>query len=420
MLYVVIVILCLLLAANYAFSRNLLYPPCVYTAVWLISLIGLAASGDAFFPVEAQALIIYLVGAVAFSGGGLIVLCSRLDARVVWYSGFRRDRIYSVLDMALLFVVAGLPLYMHNALTAVGQLDASLLAELRRMELEAEISSGGQFSLLRNLVVLSQFVAMALHYENDGRRARKWRSYVAVIVAIVYAVFTGSKGAVITLIITLTFISAIRARRLNFRSFVWAALLVLGFFGAGLLLINYVSADTVVSLQTLRLLAETLRTYWLGGLVAFNDVVQAPESLLSTQHINRFFLETWNSLGGEIELPSINAEYTSIAPDNETNTYTIYFSYFKDHGWMGTILGTTAIGVIGTWLYRQARLGGAEWAAFYAVTMTGAVLSFHAEHFLLALNFYIKMLVFFYLTYHLFPRLSFWKPAVPEYREYGA
>ncbi|MGH2480941.1 MAG: hypothetical protein ACRDHW_14905, partial [Ktedonobacteraceae bacterium] len=74
MIFFVALVLGLLLAANHAVSRNLLYPPTVFTGVWLLSIVALIFSGDAYYPVSGETLMVYLIGAMAFSAGGFVIL----------------------------------------------------------------------------------------------------------------------------------------------------------------------------------------------------------------------------------------------------------------------------------------------------------------------------------------------------------
>ena len=117
-------------------------------------------------------------------------------------------------------------------------------------------------------------------------------------------------------------------------------------------------------------------------------------------------METANGLGAHFTIPSLHAEYTRISQTEETNVYTIYFSYFKDYGWLGVTIGLFLLGSLLTWIYSYARRGNHLAMALYSMNAVGLVLSIHAEHFLLALNLYIKMLVFFYLVYYGFSRFS--------------
>lgn len=410
MIYLVIVILFfgLLLAENLAVSRNLLYPPALFTAVWLISLIGLALSGDTLFAVSVETLMVYFIGAVAFSIGGFVVFTGKTinNARRVPFSPMRQARIRRILDIVLLFAVIGFPFYWQNAMANVDFSNPLFLAQQRMSVVEASKTGGEHtFSIVKNLVILSIFLAMAMHYENDGTFPRKWRAYFAILLALIYGSLTGTKGNIVTLFLTLTFISSMRAGKMNYMKMGSAIVLALSLFAIGLLYVNFAYMGLDNSMKTFMLLVETIRDYWLGGLVAFDRIVHDPTSMESVQNINRFFIETANGLGAHFYVPSRHADFTPISSSLDTNVYTIYFSYFKDYSWFGMMLGMSMLGGLLVWIYVMAQHRKPIAVMCYGWTATGIVLSIQAEHFVLGLNGYIKMLVFFSMLY-IISRLS--------------
>jgi len=71
-----------LLVGNYAIAKNFLYPPAIFSGVWLFSLLGLALAGGLFNPVSIGALAVYWVGGLAFSVGGVLAMSANIGARV--------------------------------------------------------------------------------------------------------------------------------------------------------------------------------------------------------------------------------------------------------------------------------------------------------------------------------------------------
>jgi oligosaccharide repeat unit polymerase len=413
MIYLAILILAFMLFANYAVAKNMLYPPALYTGVWLLTVLGLAICGDTFYPLSTGALMVFVTGVLAFSIGGLAVVGVE-DLKRGNYISFTPKQIRRVrrtLDVVLLIVIIGLPFYYQSIATEVDLSHPQYFAKQREIAVRAAESSERELSLLKNMAILSLFLALAMHYENDRTFARRCRSYLAILVALLYGVLTGTKGGLVTLTLALSFLSSIRAGQINFFALGIVVFVALALFAVGLFFVNYGYDDMELSIETIELLVAGVRTYWFGGVVAFEDVFQSPNNLESVQHINRFFLETANGFGAKFIIPSIHAEYTRISQTEETNVYTIYFSYFKDYGWLGVTVALFLLGSILTWIYKSARRGNHLAMAFYSMTAVGLVLSIHAEHFVLALNLYIKMLFFFYVVYHGISRLSL--PIVP-------
>lgn len=401
MIWMFVVLFALLLAGNYAIAKNFLYPPAIFSCVWLLSLLGLALADNLFYPLSIGALSVYWIGGLAFSVGGVLAMSANHRIRVSNpFSPDRRRRLHGVLDFFLMIVVLGFPFYLERATADVDLFDPLYFATKRSLDVAGDES----YNPLGNLVLLAGFLSMAMCYENDSSAARRWRTYLAITMALAYVVLNGAKLGVVGLIITLMFISFIRAGKSNFVAFLLIMLALLSFFLFGLFVVNFQYSDEI----NLTALFLTALGYWLGGLVAFDSIFQNPKSIESAHYLFRAFLETANSLGANFYLPSIHFEYANVSPViSGFNTYTLYASYYQDFGWLGVILGLGFLGFLLTWIYRVST-GQNPWAVMvYAMGMSGLLLSLHGEQFWLALNFYIKAGVFFYLVYFVFSRIRF-------------
>jgi oligosaccharide repeat unit polymerase len=146
---------------------------------------------------------------------------------------------------------------------------------------------------------------------------------------------------------------------------------------------------------------EIVEWYTLGGVVAFDRIVQNPSGIRSSWSISRFFLLTANKLGASFEVPSLHAEYTMISPSMKTNVYTMYFSYFQDYGWAGIVLLPYVLGYTLTWVYRNARGGSRAALVLYGLMFSGILLSGFNEEFFLALNTLLKGVVVVWLVFSL-------------------
>lgn len=404
MIWMFVALFAFLLAGNYVIARNFLYPPAIFSCVWLLSLFGLALAGTLFYPVSIGALAVYWIGGLAFSVGGVLAMSANLRIRVSNpFSMDRRRRLHGVLDFFLMIVVLGFPFYLARATADVGLFDPLYFVTKRSLD----VAGGEPYNPLGNLVVLAGFLSMAMHYENGSGAERRWRTYLAITMALAYVVLNGAKLGVVTLILTLMFISFIRVGRSNFVALGLILVALLSFFFFGLFVVNFAYANEI----DLTALMLTALGYWLGGVVAFDSIFQNPQSIESAHYLFRAFLETANSLGANFYVPSIHFEYANVSPViSGFNTYTMYAAYYQDFGWSGVILGLGLLGFVLTWIYRVS-MGRNPWAVMvYGMGMSGLLLSLHGEQFWLALNIYIKAGVFFYLVYFVFSRIRFNAP----------
>ena len=70
---------------NYRMSKSAFFPGTVFCSMWTISLFALLVCGDTFYPVMNEALLVYVLGAIFFTAGGVFVLAliqSRVGPKV--------------------------------------------------------------------------------------------------------------------------------------------------------------------------------------------------------------------------------------------------------------------------------------------------------------------------------------------------
>lgn len=407
MLFLTIAAFGVLLAYTYLASRDLLFPPVILCATWLLSLAAVAASGDTLLPVSTAALLVYLVGATAFCVAGLLVFHRSDEAGTPRaLSGKPRRLTRLGLDLALVALVLGLPAYWSTLSASLGEVDlARLLYEMRAAEVErSDLPS--QFSMIINLNIVAQFAALALVFETDGSWSRRWRAILAVILALVYGGMTGAKVFAVSLLIGLFFVASLRARKVTPGVLVSAVTAALLLFTLGLLAVNFVGAQFDTAEDVLGALTESFQLYWLSGIVAFSAVAENPYSITSTLPIHRFFLETGRSLGFAVDVPPKHAEYVNYTSTQETNVFTIYFSYFKDYGWTGTILLMAIVGIVLTLVYVRARRQDPLAIIMLGYMSVGLVLSVSSEHFFTAINRLIKLFLFLWVLYRALPAIE--------------
>jgi oligosaccharide repeat unit polymerase len=415
MAYFSIAGLAALLAINVVSSRSLLFPPSLFAAIWLLNLIVLCAVGDLFFSVSDTACLVYLVGAIAFAVGGLLVLpIGRATPRTPLDRNDERSHHKSIrycLDATLLILIVGFPYYFELARHIAGDTNLLLmLATIRDAEVDAQVGADPFGLIGGNLAVLSLLCAPAIFYESNGTWSWRLRTFISVALALAYGFLSGSKESVL-IIFVLFFVSWIKSGELRLRTLAVSTSIVVTLFSAGLLLVNFAGAAFDDSSAALRKVGNTVLAYWLGGVVAFGRIADDPDSTKVTQNIWRFFLEVSQKLGADVVVPAAHAPYAVIS-DNPSirllgiNVYTIYFSYFPDFGWAGVIIGMAFIGAVTTVVWKRAMQGSPVYSLLFASVCVGIVLSFIAEFFLLNLNFYAKAAFFYAALYMLIPRVA--------------
>lgn len=390
----------------------MLYPPTIFAGAWALNLFGLLVSGSSLNPISAETYLIYIMGAVAFSFGGIFVFRSIPGARNRMLQPVPQVdsrptsvNILKFIDVALILLVIAFPLYWKEITNGLSPDQGGAIFSQVRMKMVDASNEVREFSFLGNLVVLSQFIAIATVYEFDGSSRARIRSIIAILVAIVYGSASGTKGNAVILMVQIFFILSIKKKKIHWRSLFITTGLALCFFSLAILWVNYAYMGLSGNLSTGSIIIDTVQNYWLGGLVGFDRIVHNPAAMPLTQPIYRFFLESARSLGMNVNVPPLHADYTIISSNGmDSNTYTIYFSYFKEFGWAGVIVIMSIVGAGVTMIYQYAKQGNTIFILFYTKMCIAMVFSFHAEHFFVALNSHIKFLIFLYVLYRIVPR----------------
>jgi oligosaccharide repeat unit polymerase len=275
----------------------------------------------------------------------------------------------------------------------------SLLPQLREQGVEQ--TGGLQFDLVRNAPIVCFVLALVAYLERDGSTWRNARGIMAVALAILYGLATGSKAVLITLPLTLYFISSIRQRQLLVKEGALLFALIVVLFGIGLFLVNLPHLADDDPAEVLVAVLASFSDYTVSSLFAFDQVLGASDHLENHQSITRFFYETANSFGASYYVPSLIAEWANVSPVQITNTYSFYYTYYMDAGWSGIAVLPFFDGLLLGVLFVVALRGNRVAIVMYALLLKGVVLSIHSEQFLLSLNWHIKSLLILLVIYEL-------------------
>src|ERR1700687_4040690 len=133
---------------------NLLFPPALFAGVWLVTLFGLLLWGGPLYPVPAKAYLVYIVGAAAFTLGGIVV--HRLK-RSTPRSELHEEPWTTppltllALDVSLAIVVIGFPFYWRQLAGSFADLDLSIIFQNIRADQVERGEEASSFSMVMNL-----------------------------------------------------------------------------------------------------------------------------------------------------------------------------------------------------------------------------------------------------------------------------
>jgi oligosaccharide repeat unit polymerase len=377
------------------YGRSALFPPALLSIVWTLTLLAILLCGDFYFPLTATTNVIVLTGVVAFSLGGMLAVAAPLwkGRKLHEISARRRRQVDQWLDVAGILAVLNIPIsYLHfKILSETIAPRESLWRQIRIASSKANIS--GQTPLSMETVILPFLTIMALiavrECVDTGRR--KGRAFVLVLLACGYQLLNGARSEVLLLLVSSVVLLWLKKGSLPTRQLCLMGLAFLAVFAVGQISMGKYGANSGISLaDNAPRLAEGFGTYWLGGIIAFDQNRQNPE-LRYGWALGKFASRIANRFGANFPERDRNLQYTRISPTQITNVYTVFLPYYMDHGgFYGSIGFMLLVGFLSTYVYRCA-LWGNCWAVFVLGAFVYAtVMTIFSEEYFAQITFWIK------------------------------
>jgi oligosaccharide repeat unit polymerase len=265
---------------------------------------------------------------------------------------------------------------------------------------KANVSGHDGFSLESCFLPIVSIVALIAVFEYADTGRRMGRALLLVLMALGYQLVNGARSEVLLLLISSVVIFWLKRGAAPMRLLGIMALMFLLVFSLGQISMNKYGADSQASLiDNLPHIAEGFGTYWLGGIIAFDQNRQNPE-LKYGWDLEKFAKRILNRFGANYSERDRNLEYTKISPTQITNVYTAFLPYYMDHGGMaGVVTLMFLVGFLSTYVYRCA-IHGNCWAVFtlgafvYATAMT-----IYSEEYFAQIMFWVKAATISTLVY---------------------
>ncbi len=379
----------------YRYGRSVLFPPASLGIVWTITLFAIWLCGDLYFPLTSRANEIVLAGVLAFSLGGIcaVVVPLRRGRTLTAVSAQRRTQVDRWLTIAGLLFLLNIPfsyLYFKQLSETIAP-RGSLWRQIRIASNKANISGHTALSLESFILPLVSIVALIAVYEYSDTGRRRGRALFLVLLAGGYQLLNGARSEVLLLLISSVVMLWLKRGAAPMRLLGTVGLVFLLVFSAGQIAMSKYGADSRVSLtDNLPRVAEGFGTYWLGGIIAFDQNRQNPE-LRYGWDLGKFAKRIANRFGATYSEHDRNLEYTRISPSQITNVYTAFLPYYMDHGGMPGVIGLMfLVGFLSAYVYRCA-IGGKCWAVFtLGAFVYATVMTIFSEEYFAQIMFWIK------------------------------
>ena len=361
-----IMLLGLLLA--HALFRDWKNPGILFASAWFVGCLLVALVGDVTYGISLAAGLVFFGTVLLFNLGVLFGLGGRRVNSSFNAPDWLRSRDLSLIISAGAVLVAVLtPLFLIQGPGISGLDDVSLRLVTARSEQVALSGTTGTFSLLNNLPVLAQVIAMLAAFTLE----RRWFAWARLLVIaacwIVLGLSTGSKMAAVQVPLTVMLCVIMTRSKIPLIGIAIAAVISIGVFTSGLIMINFGYLIHTGAMPDLDQLASVVASYFLGGLVGFSELLDQGLYAYWPQNVFRTVLYTLNAVSGALGLDDFvhigyqHAPFISLGPAITGNVYTAVFSYYATGGWLGVLLWSVLAGLLCGWAYRGF-YSGRTWA----------------------------------------------------------
>lgn len=297
------VILATFALANRHVGKSFLYPPAFYSAWWSFLLFVLVMCGDTFYPLSLKTLSMFVVGAAAFSIGALarelFSTPAKASSNVV--SNRQKKFALGIIYLGLIALLVAFPFYCQRLQELSA---ASNFTDFWR-GVRQQTTSGnvGEYGLgaYEYLLVFASFLSLLAVFHNDGSRKGLARAITIITVTLVYTFLTASRLAAMTTIFAIIALSWLRSSKPGWRLLFVCAILFAIVFAAPAILLEKGGGLGLTFTENASGVVESLQVYTVGGLVAFDQVID-DVSLFPEWLSFRFFSAVANAAGLHLEV----------------------------------------------------------------------------------------------------------------------
>lgn len=393
----------LLTILNYRTHRSVLYPPFIFSFMFLLVLGLWCLHPIKIDPLHADTLEIVSGCAATFTLGGWVAgLTPRALLRIHLFPPWDPAQSRFVPKVLTWLLVAALPVMFFEIWTlAHGQGGLGFLMRARQAQVRAAQSGEPIHSLVLDyFVVIATMTSLLLATEppqpppggGKPRRSREFR--IATVIAFFGCILSTGRTGLLLLIGGLCAIRLLQQRRENFlaalRLLRWPILLFLTLYVV-LIFTNKNTKGMAGGVSGIALFF--VFSYILGPLAAFDAVVQNPfDFTVVHSHTFEFPLKAAALLHLTSYTPPPKLDAFVLVPF-PTNVYTVFKFYYLEIGvaWMLALF--LLIGFLHSLLYLKARYGGRLSTYFFAFSVYSALIVVFDDAYY-SIGLFLRALVF--------------------------
>jgi oligosaccharide repeat unit polymerase len=364
-----------LVLLNYRIARSVLYPPFIFTFMWLMVFCVYQTGLVGVDPLHPETLLLVGAGALLYTfGGGAAELMPRIlfsvHANLGPFSGGQRRATWSnYLVLALCFI--GMVLVIRDTF-ALGALASggNVLARARAAGVQAQVQ-GTDTGISSNPLSVYTPVWSALFSVIFLLERKPLLFWTMASISFIASLFTTGRGPIIMLFCSVMAAFLLRNRLLRISAAVKVLRIPFAVMVGLYVVLIFTNKDlsTIGNMGVFGIIIFVVGGYFVSPVAALDYVLQNPAAYAhEPNHTFKFFL------GFAAKLHLINYQPpplldSFITVPFATNVYTGYKFFYTDFGVAGCVAIVAIIGFLHTLLYRKAETGSKLGMFFYCSTV---------------------------------------------------
>lgn len=353
-----------LMMLNYRLYQSVLYPPFIFSAVWLLVFAVYQAKFIEIDPLHEKTILLVGMGALLFSLGGILaklVPKQLIDIKLTLGSAAPMRASNKTLKYLLIAALCLGTLLIFSSTLAAGAQGSggTFLQRARSAGVENQNEGMQAITVLTYVPVWCTFTSMLFLIEEKDRLF-----WIMSLIAFTCAVLTTGRGPILLLFSALLAIYLLKDKKDRFTAALkFARVPVLAFLCLFIGLIFTNKDTSMVSGGVLGIILLFAVGYIVTPVAALDYVLQHPSQYTDApQHTFKFLLQVATSLHlVQYTPPPFLDQFVTVPLP--TNVYTGYKFFYTDFGFWGCLVAVTTIAFLQTLIYRKA-IGGSQFGIY--------------------------------------------------------
>ncbi len=410
---IILIVISTILLANYCKHFDLMYPPVLQSALWLVIYSIYLFDKSDLIPVSGRIDFIIVLGVVLFSLGSFFAthkLRFRPENSVHFVYSFEYNKAVSDTLFWLSFLL--LPVFIYHAYEiGRGSGAESFLSGLRNSIIDEEAQEATSFLRYLVPVSLASSWSQLMIKEHTGK---KLKLYISLLVALAYSFFSTARTSFFILFIT-WFGILMMLRRISiskgiayFFTLMTGVFIVIGtLYGKG---ING-GSDLASSIETF---GDLAKSYIVAPLPALDGYLNDLNEFTFGQNTFRAFIVIVNKFGTHLAMQPLRQEFVFVPM--QTNVYTVYQAYLKDFYYYGLIFIQLFAGFLHGFFYKKAVSGSSFFIVIYSLSLYPLFMQFFDDQYFKAMSLWLQFSIIFAFLYY---KVYLGKELTPGYGRIG-